>query len=355
MPSDRSAGSAAQSADVIGVLVVNLGTPDAPDVASVRRYLRQFLSDPRVIDIPAFARWLLLELFILPFRPRVAAAAYRKIWTERGSPLRTEGDDLVAGMAAELGDGWIVELGMRYGSPSIPSALERLQQRGASRIVVLQLYPQAASSSSGSSLQEIFEALGKQWNVPAISVVPPFWADPGTLEAWRISLGPRLAEEKPDHVLFSFHGLPERHVLKGDAFGHGCLQRESCCDAITSANRDCYRAQCFDAARRLAAMLQLPAGSWSISFQSRLGRTPWLRPYTDVVLTTLAASGTKRVAVCCPGFVADCLETLEEIAMRGAESFVEHGGERLTLMPSLNADPAWIRAASDLVRRTAGS
>ena len=339
----------------VGVLVVNLGTPDAPDPASVRRYLREFLSDPRVIDIPAPARWLLLNLVILPFRPRVASEAYRKIWTERGSPLRTEGEDLVAGMARDLGEGFVVELGMRYGSPSIPSALRRLQERGAARLVVLPLYPQAASSSSGSSLQAVFEAASLQWNVPAIAVVPPFWADDATLDAWVENLAPRLRDEAPDHVLFSFHGLPERHVLKGDAFGHGCLQRESCCDAVVSSNRDCYRAQCFATARLLAGRLGLEPGSWSLSFQSRLGRTPWLKPWTDEVLKTLAASGKRRVAVCCPGFVADCLETIEEIGMRGAASFVEHGGERLTLMPSLNAHPAWIRAASALVRRTAGA
>lgn len=340
--------------DLPGVLVTNLGTPDSPSTSDVRRYLRQFLSDPRVIDIPALPRWLLLECAILPRRPRASASAYRKVWTEGGGPLLVEGNALVEGLARELGDGWLLELGMRYGNPSIPAALERLQARGATRLVVLQLYPHAASSSSGSSLEVIYTELARRWNVPAVSVVPPFFAEECVLDAWNESLRPHLARAQPEHVLFSFHGLPERHIRKADTEGHGCLDSASCCDVLGAANRDCYRAQCVDTARRLASRLDLAPDSWSISFQSRLGRTPWMRPYTDEVLVTLARQGKRRVAVCCPGFVADCLETLEEIGMREAESFRSHGGEDLTLLPSLNAHPAWIRAASALVRRAAG-
>lgn len=340
--------------DLPGVLVVNLGTPDSPSVPDVRRYLREFLADPRVIDIPAVPRWLLLNLVILPFRPRASAHAYEKIWTERGGPLRLEGEALVEGMTRELGPGWLVELAMRYGNPSIPDALRRLQDRGATRLVVLPLYPQAASSSSGSSLEAVYSEVARRWNVPAISVVPPFFADEGVLRAWNESLRPHLAEAKAEHVLFSFHGLPERHLRKADVSGHGCLASATCCEALVAGNRDCYRAQCLATARLLAERLELPPSGWSVSFQSRLGRTPWMRPYTDEVLADLAARGTRRVAVCCPGFVADCLETLEEIGMRGAEAFVEKGGESLALLPSLNAHPAWVRAASDLVRRAAG-
>jgi ferrochelatase len=341
---------AATPPERVGVLVVNLGTPDDPTTPAVRRYLREFLSDPRVIDIPAPARWLLLNAFILPFRPRTSAEAYRKIWTT-DSPLRIAGQQLVEGMSRELGDGWLVELGMRYGRPAIAPALQRLEARGATRLVVLPLYPQAASSSSGSSLELVFRELASRWNVPSVAIVPPFFADDRVLQAWRETLAPRLAEAAADHVLFSFHGLPERHVRKGDAHGHGCLSRSSCCDALGESNRDCYRAQCYATARLMAERLALQPGSWSVSFQSRLGRTPWIRPFTDEVVVQLASQGTKRLAVCCPCFVADCLETLEEIAMQNREMFLTHGGEAFDYVPCLNSSPGHVDALEDVVVR----
>ncbi|MBC8134052.1 MAG: ferrochelatase [Deltaproteobacteria bacterium] len=336
-----------------GLLLCNLGTPDDPSPASVRRYLRQFLADPRVLDINAVGRWALLNLIILPFRPRKSAAAYQKIWTKRGSPLLTNSEDLVTAVRARLGTGWAVELGMRYQNPSFESALDKLRAAGADRVVVFPLYPQYSASSTGSSVEEVFRLAGQPWVTPTLSFVEPFYDDAAFIDAFASQGRGILETERADHVLFSFHGLPERHMRKADATGKHCLASANCCDSIVPANRHCYRAQCFATARALAARLSLPEGKSSVSFQSRLGRTPWIRPYTDIVLLQLAAQGKKRVVVFCPAFVADCLETLEEIGIRGQHDFIAAGGERLTLVPSLNASPAWADAVVQLVRRQA--
>jgi len=339
---------------MVGFLLVNLGTPDAATPAAVRRYLREFLSDPRVIDIHPVARKLLLELVILPVRPRKSAEAYAKVWTAEGSPLLTLSRALEAKVRAALGPGHLVELAMRYGSPSIPDALARLLASGARRLVVAPLYPQYSSAATGSSVEAVFAALAGQHVVPPVSVLPPFHDDPGFVSAFAAVGAPVLAREKPDHVLFSFHGLPERHVKASDHSGRHCLRSTSCCDALGEANRDCYRAQCFATARALAARLALAPGSWSVCFQSRLGRTPWIKPYTDLRLDELAREGKKRLCVFCPAFVADCLETLEEIGLRARAQFLAGGGESLTLVPSLNASEAWVEALVKLLRRTAG-
>ncbi len=334
-----------------GLLLCNLGTPSDPSPASVRRYLRQFLADPRVLDINPVGRWGLLNLIILPLRPRRSAAAYKKIWTERGSPLLWNSEDLVLAVRERLGPSWAVELAMRYQQPSIASALEKLRNAGADRVVVFPLYPQYAASSTGSTVEEVFRVVAPAWVPPTLTFVGPFYDDPGFIDAFATQGEPILRSEKPDHVLMSFHGLPERHMRKTDATGRHCLAAPDCCERIVPANRHCYRAQCFATARALAARLALPAGSWSVSFQSRLGRTPWIHPYTDRVILELAAQGKKRLVVFSPAFVADCLETLEEIGMRARHDFIATGGERLTLVPSLNASPTWADAVVRLVRR----
>ena len=340
---------------MLGILLLNLGTPEAPTSPAVRRYLREFLSDPRVIDIHPVARKLLLELVILPTRPRKSAAAYAKVWTAEGSPLLTFSRALEQKVRAALGPGHLVELAMRYGQPSIAGALERLRAGGATRLVVAPLYPQYSSAATGSSLEAVFAALAGQHVVTPVSVLPAFYDDPGFISAFAAMGAPVLAREQPDHVLFSFHGLPERHVKASDHSGRTCLQSAGCCDAIGEANRDCYRAQCFATARALAARLALQPGSWSVCFQSRLGRTPWIKPWTDVRLDELAREGKKRLVVFSPAFVADCLETLEEIGLRASEQFTAAGGERVTLVPSLNASDAWVGALVTLLRRTAGA
>ena len=331
-----------------GVLLLNLGTPDAPQSGPVRTYLREFLSDPRVIDINPVGRKLLLEAIILPLRPRKSAEAYRKVWTGQGSPLLVESVALTGRVREALGIP--VELGMRYGNPSVASALRKLLDQRVDQIAVAPLYPQYSSAATGSSLEEVFRQAGKLDVVPNLSTVPPFYADPGFIEAFALQGEPVLARERPDHVLFSFHGLPERHVRRTDPTGLHCLQSAGCCDAIVDANRDCYRAQCFATARALAARLALPAGGWTVCFQSRLGRTPWIKPYTDLVLPELKARGVKRIAVFCPAFVADCLETLEEIGLRARDQWLGLGGESLALVPSLNASPAWVKALTTLLQ-----
>jgi protoporphyrin/coproporphyrin ferrochelatase len=338
---------------VTGLLLCNLGTPDDPTPGAVRRYLREFLADPRVLDISALGRWLLLNLIILPTRPRKSAAAYRKIWGERGSPLLWHSQDLVAAVRQRLGPDWAVELGMRYQRPSMASALEALRAAGADRIVVFPLYPQYSASSTGSSVEEVFRLASRPWVTPTLSFVEPFYDDPAFIGAFAAVGAPFIGAHQPDHILFSFHGLPERHMRKADQTGRHCLASAGCCDTLVAANRHCYRAQCFATARALAARLTLAPGTWSVSFQSRLGRTPWIHPYTDRVLPELVAQGKKRVVVFCPAFVADCLETLEEIGIRAQHDFVAAGGERLTLVPSLNATPAWAEAVVSLVRRQA--
>jgi ferrochelatase len=311
-----------------GLLLVNLGTPDAPTTAAVRRYLAEFLSDPRVIDLPALWRALLLHLVILRVRPARSAEAYRSIWDpRRGSPLLAFSQELADGVRAELGEGWQVELAMRYGNPSLRAGLAALD--GCERVIVLTLFPQYASSSTGTAVARVMELAGERWNVPALAVVPAFHADDGFLAAWEAVAKPALAAARPDHVLMSFHGLPVRHVERGDP----------------------YLDHCTATTRALAARLGLAEDTYTLCFQSRLGTTPWIEPHTDKVIPELAKRGVKRVAVLCPAFVADCLETLEEIGIRAKRQFAAAGGEELVLVPSLNAHPRWVEAVAALARR----
>jgi ferrochelatase len=333
-----------------GLLLVNLGTPDAPEPGAVRRYLREFLSDPRVFDMSPPARWVLLNLFILPFRPRQSAEAYRKIWTDRGSPLLFHGRDLAEKVAAALGGRVPVELAMRYQSPSVETALARLREKGVDRIVVLPLFPQYSSAAWGSAVESVFREASRLWDVPALHVVPPFYDHPAFIQAEVDVARPVLDSFRPDRILMSFHGLPERHVVKSDASGGGhCLRSADCCARIAAANRNCYRAQCFATARALAAGLGVQEGAYEVAFQSRLGRDPWIRPFTDVRIEEMARGGVKRLAVMCPAFVTDCLETLEEIGIRGRGAFLAAGGEDLVLVPCPNSHESWVQAVARLI------
>ncbi|HWU90425.1 MAG TPA: ferrochelatase [Kofleriaceae bacterium] len=335
-----------------GLLLINLGTPDEPTPPAVRRYLREFLGDPRVLDMNAVGRAALLHLVILPRRPKASAHAYQAIWDpERGSPLLYHSRELAAGVAAKLGDGWRVELAMRYGSPSIPDGLAALERAGVDRIVVLPLFPQYASSSTGTAVTRVMELAAERWNVPALDFVPAFYDDPGFVTAFERVAAPVLAEARPDHVLFSYHGLPVRQIEKTDTTGAHCFRAAACCESL--ANPHCYRAQCFATTRALAGRLGLPPERYTVCFQSRLGRTPWIEPFTDLELDRLAKAGPKRLAVLCPAFVADCLETLEEIGIRARAQWKAAGGEELVLVPSLNATPAWIDAVSAMAERHA--
>jgi ferrochelatase len=337
---------------MLGVLLVNLGTPEAPQTSAVRRYLAEFLADGRVLDIPTVPRMLLLYGAILPFRPKKSAHAYQQIWdAERGSPLLFHTQDLAARVQEALGDGASVQMAMRYGQPDLDQALDRFAADGIDRVVVLPLYPQYASSSTGSTLARVYELAAQRPVPPTLIPIRDFYDHPGFIDAQAEVARPRLDAFGPDHVLFSFHGVPERQVTATDfSGGKHCLQSADCCAAITNANRACYRAQCFATARALAKALDLGDGAWSVSFQSRLGRIPWIKPYTDEVLVEMAQQGTRRLAILTPSFVADCLETLEEIGIRAREDFRAAGGDELLAVPCVNSEPAWVRGVTDLVR-----
>ena len=335
------------------VLLVNLGTPDAPDPGPVRRYLREFLSDPYVLDIPAVPRKALLELVILPTRPKKSAEAYRQVWTDEGSPLLVHGKALRAALAEELGDAvCAVELGMRYGNPSIGSALDRVLEAGADELVVLPLFPQYSQSAWQSAVAKVeSECAARTTHLP-MRVVAPFYDAPAFLDAVVAVARPALDGFGADRVLMSFHGLPERHVQKTDLAPDGaphCLAASGCCASIVTANRFCYRAQSYATARGIAAGLGLGDADFEVAFQSRLGRTPWIKPYTDERVTAMPSEGVRRLAVLCPSFVADCLETIEEIGMRAKEDFVAAGGEDLLLVPCVNAAPEWVTGVGDLL------
>lgn len=334
-----------------GLLLMNLGTPAAPGAPEVRRFLREFLMDPRVIDVPWVRRRFIVEVCILPFRPRASAEAYRKIWTDRGSPLLFHGVDLVEKVRRILGPEVQVELAMRYQEPSVAVALAAFRRGGTERIVLLPLFPQYSSAATGSAMEKVFREAARRWNVPSIQVVPPFHDHPLFLDAFAASARPEVESLKPDRVLMSFHGLPERQVLKSDesAGGH-CLKSPTCCEAIGPANRNCYRAHCFATARGIAERLGLGEADYAVTFQSRLGRAPWIRPYTDEVVTEMASSGVRRLLVLSPAFVADCLETLEELGIRARQDFEARGGEELRLVPSLNSRDDWAQAVAQIAR-----
>ena len=337
----------------LGLLLVNLGTPGSPSIGDVRRYLREFLSDPRVIDGPRGARWLAVASAVL-FRAPKSAAAYRAIWTPEGSPLLRNGVALRDAVAERLGERAVVELGMRYGRPAIRGALERLLAADVERIVVLPLFPQYASASSGSALERVLRIAGELECVPELETLGEFYDAAGFVAALADVARPRLEAFGGDHLLMSYHGLPERQVRKSDATGAHCLQADDCCERIGPANRRCYRAHCAATSRALAAALELESGTWSMSFQSRLGRIPWIRPYTPDVLSQFARGGVKRLAVICPSFVADCLETLEEIGIRAREQWRALGGEALELIPCVNAHARWADTVAGWVRLPSG-
>lgn len=330
------------------VLLINVGSPEAPQVPEVRRYLADFLNDPRVLDMPWLSRQLLLRGAILPFRPAASAAAYRKIWSEAGSPLIAISRAQAGGLAARLG--LPVHLAMRYGRPALPEAVAAILATDAERVVVVPLFPQYSSAATGTALQAIYSAFGRRPYVPALQVVPPFWSDPAVLDAFAERARAAFAQEPVDHLLCSFHGLPERQIRATDRTG-ACLATASCCDEPGGRITACYKAQCHATARALASRLGLPC---SVGFQSRLGRTPWIRPHSDVLYAELPGRGIRRLGVICPSFVADCLETLEEVAIRGREQFLAAGGERFVAVPCPNDSPAFLDALAALVRARLG-
>jgi ferrochelatase len=335
-----------------GVLLVNVGTPKSPAVSDVRSYLREFLTDGRVLTIPTVLRWLLVHLIIAPFRGPKSAHAYKSIWTAKGSPLLVNGLDLADALQRQLGSKYLVRLAMRYAEPTLRETLsELLDHHKVDELIVVPLYPQYSSSATGTAIARVQELLSERAVIPAVRFVGDFFADEGFIAAQGEIARDRLAAFKADHVLMSYHGLPESHVK--DATAGYCLTDASCCKQITIKNRYCYRAQCFATSRRLAGFLSLNETQYSVSFQSRLGRTPWIQPYTDKILADLHAKGVRRLAVMVPSFVSDCLETIEEIGDRARADWKALGCEDFLLVPCVNADPRWVKALGQLVAQRA--
>lgn len=336
-----------------GVLLINLGTPDAPTPEAVGRYLRQFLMDGFVIDVPAPLRWFLVNVMIVPRRKGQSAKAYQKAQLPGGSPLRVYTRELAERVAARLsvdGDRFVVEYAMRYGNPSIASSLERLRSHDVSRIIVMPMYPQYAESSYRTAVEETKKRAGELGLADRVSFVPVFYHRRGFINACAGRVRESVQGWLVEHFVFSFHSLPVRHLKKLDSTQAHCLIKSDCCDSISAVNQNCYRAQCTFTARAIARELGLKDDSYSISFQSRLGRAEWLGPQTEDVLRKLARAGLKRVAVSCPSFVADCLETVEEIEIRARDNFIQAGGEELRLVPSLNSDPVWVETVANWIR-----
>jgi ferrochelatase len=324
-----------------GLLLMNLGTPDSPSVLDVRRYLKEFLSDPLVLDGPAWRRKLILHLFILPRRPRRSAAAYRRIWTSAGSPILVHTHSLLHKVRKRLPVDTVAVAGMRYGNPSIQSALLTLFSQDIDRLILFPLYPQSAAATTGSCLNQVHKLLDGMGACPTLQVVPPFFSNPAWLNTQADLAIKQMQESDPDHVIFSFHGLPEHQIQAADPTGHTCLASTDCCATMTATNAGCYRAQCFATARELASLMKLKENRFTVSFQSRLGKVPWIGPYTDAELKRLAGEGHRNAMILSPSFVADCLETLDELGNEAAATWKAAGGHRLDLVPCVNDEDAW--------------
>lgn len=329
------------------ILLINLGSPDTPSVSDVKKYLKQFLMDERVIDIPPLARWLLLNLIILPRRPRQSAHAYQSIWWENGSPLVVISQEVTKKLKETIEIP--IELAMRYGQPSVKNALSQLFSEKIDELYLLPLYPHYAMSSTETALEHVMDEL-KALNVnPSVKVLPPFYEDPLFIQSL-VENAREFLEKEYDHLLFSYHGLPFRHLTKTDPTQNHCQIATNCCEVKSKAINYCYRAQVLKTTKAFVKSANIPEDKYSVSFQSRLGRTPWLTPFTDFVIPELAKKGVKKLLVICPSFVSDCLETLEEIGIRAKELFIEAGGEELTLIPCLNTHPLWIETLNKWCR-----
>lgn len=343
----------------IGVLLVNLGTPDAPTTPAVRRYLREFLSDGRVIDISALGRFLLVNLIIAPFRSPRSAKEYKKVWTDKGSPIKIYAYAIEKKLQESLGENYVVSMGMRYQNPSLQVAIDKLKGQGLEKIIVIPMFPQYASATTGSVHQKVMDIIKKWQLIPEIAFVNNFFDHPKFIESFATIARKYIEKENYDHFIFSYHGLPERQIIKGDFTGK-CLKdarenpeiagQANCCATLHAGNRNCYRAQCFATSRYLAEALNIPADDYTNCFQSRLGKTPWIQPYTDDIIKKLTQEGKKRILAFSPSFVADCLETTIEVGEEYKELFEEEGGEHWQLVESLNEHPLWVETLEDLVK-----
>lgn len=323
-----------------GVLLVNLGSPDSTKVKDVRRYLDEFLMDERVIDIPYWKRFLLIKGIILNVRPKKSAAAYKKIWWKEGSPLVVISERFADKVKLNLDIP--LALGMRYGSMSIEKALNELKEQDVTEVFLIPLYPHYAMSSFETVVEKTKDLIKASFKNMSLEVKPVFYNDPEYIRVMSENLKEQLNGFDYDHILFSYHGIPERHIFKGDPTGSHCKLDGSCCEVSSEAHKTCYRHQCFETTKGMVKELGLKEGTYRNSFQSRLLKDPWLKPYTDHELEAMPGQGIKKLAVITPAFVADCLETLEEIAMEGKEEFLAFGGQEFKHISCLNESEAWV-------------
>ncbi|UCH64399.1 MAG: ferrochelatase [Ignavibacterium sp.] len=333
-----------------GVLLINLGTPDSPTIKDVGKYLYEFLNDPRVIDIPAIARFLLVNLIIIPFRVRNSTKIYKQLWTEKGSPILIYGESVQQKLQQALGDEFGVELAMRYKNPSLDDVIKQMESKNYGKIFVLPLFPQYASASTGSAIDKAMKLISKWWIIPEIKVISQFYNDEGYLNTI-IEQTRNYNLDEYDHILFSYHGLPVRQVDKVYADGTLCEDRD-CETEINETNEYCYKATCYATTRLLAEKLNLSQDRYTVCFQSRLDKK-WLEPFSDKVVIEQAKNGAKKLLVFSPAFVADCLETTVEIGIEYQQLFEEHGGKKIQLVESLNDHPMWIESLKNLVLKNA--
>lgn len=327
-----------------GILVVNLGSPDSPNPKDVKKYLGEFLMDERVIDVPKFFRTLLVKGIILNTRPKKSAKAYQKIWWDEGSPLIVLTERLVDKIRPQVNVP--VEIAMRYGKPSIKSGLQNLYDKGITEVLLVPMYPHYAMATTETILVLAEELRKEFFPEMTFTIVPPFYNHPDYINVLAASIQPHLEAFEPDYLLFSYHGVPERHIKKSDITKSHCKIDKSCCNTPSEAHQYCYRHQCYETTKQVVKLLGLTDNQYSTSFQSRLGSDPWLQPYTDKTIEELAKKGVKKLAVVTPAFVSDCLETLEEIAMEGAGEFKEAGGQEFLSIPCLNDDDNWAKSLS---------
>ena len=329
------------------VLLLNLGSPDSTKVSDVRKYLKEFLMDERVLDAPKPIRSLVVNAFILPFRPKKSAEAYASIWDPQGSPLILMSEKLQ--QLAQAGVETPIYLAMRYGNPSIASVLEKIASDGVTELLIFPLYPHYAMSSYETVVVRVMEEIIAEHPQIKTQLVQPFYEEEAYIDALVQSAQPYL-EQEYDHLLFSYHGIPERHLRKSDPSHAHCLTTPDCCLTCNPAHATCYKHQGVRTTLRFVEKANIPEGKWSISYQSRLGRDPWLTPYTDKTLEEYGKKGIKKLLVICPAFVSDCLETLEEISEEGKEIFLEAGGEHFAQIPCLNDHPAWVAFVQEKIR-----
>ena len=318
-----------------GVLLLNLGTPNSPSPISVAAYLSEFLMDGRVVDLPFLLRTCLVFGVIVPIRSFVAAKAYKKIWTTAGSPLLSNSINIKNKLQTKLGNNYVVNLAMRYANPNIKIQLDHLLQQNCNNLIIIPLFPQYSSAATGSAIAKVLQELQASIVLPNIQIVTDFYMNKFFIQAWAERIKTSLHNKKYEILLFSYHGLPERHILE---------------PAVQSNQQYCYRRQCYATTELIAQELQLSKHQYVVSFQSRLGRTPWIKPYTDKLLPELIQQGVKNIAICCPSFVADCIETLEEIGISAKQTWQNLGGAELHAVPCINDADLFIECLINLIR-----